>query len=117
MGCLILATLILILPASRVRIDTFGVSFNMSDSQDYNEINNAMLSIVDDFLNKKIFYRFKNSFNIVSPTKLWMKMSSPFARPVFIENHDQIMEQAILGFTHMIKQKQKSGSGLPNCSY
>jgi hypothetical protein len=44
----------------------------------------------------------------VSPTKLWMKMSSPFARPVFIENHDQIMEQAISGFTRMVQQKQKT---------
>ena len=41
----------------------------------------------------------------VSPTKLWMKMSSPFARPVFIENHNHILEQAITGFTRMIAQK------------
>jgi len=43
----------------------------------------------------------------VSPTKLWMKMSSPFARPAFIKNHDQIIEQAIAGFTHMVEQKAK----------
>lgn len=41
----------------------------------------------------------------VSPTKLWMKMSSPFARPVFIENHDQIMDLAFAGFAKMIKGK------------
>ncbi len=41
----------------------------------------------------------------VAPTKLWMKMSSPFARPIFIENHDQIIQQAISGFTQMIEQK------------
>ncbi|MBC8440235.1 MAG: hypothetical protein H8D87_11180 [Deltaproteobacteria bacterium] len=41
----------------------------------------------------------------VSPTKLWMKMSSPFARSVFIENHDQIVEQAVTGFTRRIEQK------------
>lgn len=41
----------------------------------------------------------------VSPTRLWMKMSSPFARPVFIENHDHIMEHAVTGFTRMIDQK------------
>jgi len=43
----------------------------------------------------------------VSPTKLWMKMTSPFARPVFIENHDVIMKQAITGFARMIEQKHK----------
>lgn len=42
----------------------------------------------------------------VSPTKLWMKMSSPFARPVFLENHNQIIEQSITGFTRMIEQKK-----------
>jgi len=41
----------------------------------------------------------------ISPTKLWMKMSSPFARPLFIENHDLIMEQAVKGFTRMIEHK------------
>jgi len=45
----------------------------------------------------------------VAPTKFWMKMSSPFARPFFIENHDQLIEQAISGFTKMIEQK----SGCP----
>ncbi|MCG8683340.1 MAG: SRPBCC family protein [Desulfobacterales bacterium] len=33
----------------------------------------------------------------VSPTKLWFKMSAPFARPLFKENHDQIMAQAEKG--------------------
>lgn len=41
----------------------------------------------------------------VAPTKLWMRISSPFARPIFIENHDQIIEQAIYGFTQMIELK------------
>lgn len=42
----------------------------------------------------------------VSPTKLWMKMSSPLARPVFIENHNQIIEQSISGFTRMIEKNR-----------
>lgn len=41
----------------------------------------------------------------VSPTKLWMKMSAPLVRPVFIENHNQIVEHAISGFTQMIARK------------
>jgi hypothetical protein len=44
----------------------------------------------------------------VSPTKLWMKMSSPFTRPVFIENHDQIIDHAIKSFTQMVEQKGKN---------
>lgn len=41
----------------------------------------------------------------VSPTRLWMRMSSPFARPLFIENHDHIIEHAVSGFNQMIKHK------------
>lgn len=41
----------------------------------------------------------------VSPTKLWMKISSPFARPVFIGNHDYILNRAALGFTRMVTKK------------
>ena len=41
----------------------------------------------------------------VSPTQLWIKMSSPFARTLFIENHDYIMEQIISRFTHMVTPK------------
>lgn len=43
----------------------------------------------------------------VAPTKLWMRMSSPFARPIFMDNHDQIIGQAILGFTRMVEQKNE----------
>jgi hypothetical protein len=43
-----------------------------------------------------------------------MKMSSPFARPVFIENHDQIMDQAVTGFAKMIKVKSLSLMGRGN---
>ena len=38
----------------------------------------------------------------VSPTKLWMRMSSLVARSVFMENHNILMEQAITGFTQML---------------
>ena len=48
----------------------------------------------------------------VSPTKLWMKMSSPFARPAFIKNHDHILEHAITGFTQMIEQKAHKTKGI-----
>jgi len=41
----------------------------------------------------------------ISPTRLWMRMSAPFARPLFIENHDLIMEQVVSGFARMIEQK------------
>lgn len=41
----------------------------------------------------------------VSPTKSWMRMSSPFARSLFIENHDQIIEHSVAGFIHMIEHK------------
>ena len=41
----------------------------------------------------------------VSPTKLWMKMSSPFARPLFLENHDHIIETSMAGFTQMMETK------------
>lgn len=44
----------------------------------------------------------------VSPTKLWMKMSSSFARPVFIENHNHIIKHAVKGFEQMITQKSRS---------
>ena len=44
----------------------------------------------------------------VSPTKFWMKMSSPFARPVFIENHNHLLEHAVTGFTQMLTQKSRS---------
>ena len=43
----------------------------------------------------------------VSPSKLWMKICSPFAKSVFIENHDKIIEQAITGFAQMIKGLNK----------
>ncbi len=41
----------------------------------------------------------------VFPTKLWMRMCSSFARPLFIENHDLIIEQAVTGFIRMIEHK------------
>jgi hypothetical protein len=41
----------------------------------------------------------------IPPTKLWMRMSSPFARHLFIGNHDLIMEQAVTGFARMIEHK------------
>ena len=41
----------------------------------------------------------------VSPTKLWMRMSSPFARSFFIENHDRIVEHSVAGFIQMLKKK------------
>lgn len=40
----------------------------------------------------------------VAPTKFWMKMGSLVARPVFIENHNHILEQAITGFTQIISK-------------
>jgi uncharacterized membrane protein len=43
----------------------------------------------------------------VSPTKLWMKMGSSFARPVFMENHNRIIKKAVEGFTQMIEQKSR----------
>ncbi len=41
----------------------------------------------------------------VFPTKLWMRMSSPFARSLFIENHNQVIEKAVLGFARMLEYK------------
>lgn len=51
MGCLILATLILILPASRVRIDSGGVSFNGADAGGYKDYLDFVESFgTDDYL-------------------------------------------------------------------
>jgi len=47
----------------------------------------------------------------VSPTKLWMKMSSPIARPVFIENHNHIMALALTGFSQMLAQGKERPLG------
>jgi uncharacterized protein len=64
MGCLILATLILILPASRVKIDTSGVSFNMSDSQDYKDYQ----AFVESFgTNDYILLAVKNDLMVSDP--------------------------------------------------
>ncbi len=41
----------------------------------------------------------------VSPTKPWMRISSPFARPLFIENHDHIIEHSVTDFISMIEHK------------
>ncbi len=41
----------------------------------------------------------------VSPARLWMKMGASFARPVFIKNHDQIVEHAISGFQKWMAEK------------
>jgi len=38
----------------------------------------------------------------VAPTKFWMRMGSLVARPVLVENHNHILEQAVRGFTQMI---------------
>jgi len=43
----------------------------------------------------------------VSPTKLWMRMSSPFARPLFIENHDHIIKQSVSDLVQMIEHKNR----------
>ncbi|THB78660.1 MAG: hypothetical protein D3926_12630 [Desulfobacteraceae bacterium] len=58
------------------------------------------------------FYRLQNRTRInfiwdVAPTKLWIKMSSPFARPVFIENHNMIMAELAQGFEQLIRQKYR----------
>ena len=37
----------------------------------------------------------------VAPTKLWFKMSAPFARSLFEENHDLIMAQAQKGLSRI----------------
>ncbi|MDD9305083.1 MAG: hypothetical protein HUK40_23190 [Desulfobacter sp.] len=42
----------------------------------------------------------------IFPTKLWMRMTAPFARPLFIENHDLVIEQAVQGFVGMMEEKQ-----------
>ncbi len=41
----------------------------------------------------------------VSTTKLWMKMSSPLIRSLFIDNHNRIMDQGFIGFKKMIRSK------------
>jgi hypothetical protein len=49
----------------------------------------------------------------VSPTKLWMRMSSLVARSVFMENHNLIIEQAITGFTQRVSANSVcSGHGI-----
>lgn len=51
MGCLILVTLILILPASRVRIDSSGVSFPAADSERYREYHDFVEAFgTDDYI-------------------------------------------------------------------
>ena len=42
----------------------------------------------------------------VSPTKAWMKLGTFFAKPVFMENHNHVLEQAITGFSNMVTDKQ-----------
>ncbi len=45
----------------------------------------------------------------VSPTKLWIKVCSPFVRTIFIENHNYIMRRIISGSIRMIAQKKSPG--------
>ncbi len=43
----------------------------------------------------------------VSPTKLWMRMCSPFARSLFIENHYYVVEHAVTGFARMMEHQNR----------
>ena len=64
MGCLILVTLILMLPASRVKIDTSGVSFDTADSEEYKDY----LAFIDAFgTDDYILLAVKNSLVITDP--------------------------------------------------
>ena len=63
-ACLILATLMMIMPASQVRIDTSGVSFNTAGSDDYKDY----LAFVESFgTDDYIFLAVKNDLNIIDP--------------------------------------------------
>lgn len=64
MGCLILVTLILLMPASKVRIDSSGVSFNTANSKGYKDY----LSFVESFgRDDYILLAVKNGLMISDP--------------------------------------------------
>ncbi len=64
MGCLILVTMILIIPASRVRIDSSGVSFNTDNSEEYKDY----LAFVESFgRDDYILLAIKNSLMVSDP--------------------------------------------------
>jgi len=80
--------------------------------QDFIQYSFLSFNVTDDLYGEGICHFVSSPDNTtihltwnVSPTKFWMKMSSLFARPVFIENHNHIIEQAITGFTQMIAKK------------
>lgn len=43
----------------------------------------------------------------VAPTRLWIRMSAPFARPVFIGNHNYIMDEMARGFARRIDRARE----------
>lgn len=43
----------------------------------------------------------------VMPNKLWIRMSAPFARSMFRENHDQILARAVQGIDRIFQKDQE----------
>lgn len=69
------------------------------------------LSVTGDLAGEGKCYLFaseeKTTINFIwdiTPTKLWMKMSAPFARAFFIENHNHIINQTATGFARMLER-------------
>lgn len=88
---------------------TFDASIN--DFQKFSFISFSVTGDLDgDGICHFLSGRDKTTVNFiwnVSPTKLWMKMSSPFARSLFIDNHDHIIGNAATGFAGLIAQKSR----------
>jgi predicted RND superfamily exporter protein len=64
MGCTMILSLLLIVPASQVRIDASGVSFTIEDSENYTDY----LAFVESFgTDDYVILAVKNSLNISDP--------------------------------------------------
>lgn len=47
----------------------------------------------------------------VVPSRLWIRMSAPFARSIFKENHDRILARAVKGIEQMFQREQEKKEG------
>ncbi len=90
LGCLMVLSLMLIVPASHVKIDTSGVSFTITDSEDYRDY----LTFVESFgTDDYILLAVKNSLKISNP-KLKKRVKTVHEELVAI---DSILEVIDLG--------------------
>ena len=89
----------------------YSITFN-SVIKDFTRYSFLSFTVTGDLHGEGLCYFIPSQYNTtinfiwkVSPTKLWIKMCSPFARTIFIESHNYIMRRIISGFIRMIAQK------------